>query len=184
MSSLLLTNSIVKEKYMKQMQKLKDEMKQMKDDCDAKIQKVKDECNAKKQKPKKPKGLKEPKEIEKLKETKKLKETEKLKETSPRSKSYSEYAKKVNEGSPLTFGGGKSAHHRYRNVEYHREGNGHHTIRRVHIVGGKGHKSVTTQMGKTRRIAKKALSKDEIEKICNRKFIPGLFDDCMTKPAK
>lgn len=172
MSSLWLTNSIVKEKYMKQMQKLKDEMKQMKDDCDAKIQKVKDECNAKKQKPKKTKVLKEPKE------------TEKPKETSPRSKSYSEYSKKVNEGSPLTFGGGKSAHRRYRNVEYHKEGNGHHTIRRVHIVGGKGHKSVTTQMGKTRRVAKKALSNDEIEKICNRKFIPGLFDDCMTKPAK
>jgi hypothetical protein len=160
MSSLWLTNSIVKDKYTKQIQKLKDEMKQMKDDCDAKIQKVKDECNVKKQKPKKPK------------------------ETSPRSKSYSEYAKKVNEGSPLSFGGGKTAHRRYRNVEYHREGNGHHTIRRVHIVGGKGHKSVTTQMGKTRRVAKKALSKDEIEKICNRKFIPGLFDDCMTKPAK
>ena len=160
------------------MQKLKDEMKQMKDDCDAKIKEIKDDCDAKKQKPKK---TKEPK---KLKEPKKPKETEKPKETSPRSKSYSEYAKKVNEGSPLTFGGGKSAHRRYRNVEYHREGNGHHTIRRVHIVGGKGHKSVTTQMGKTRRIAKKALSKDEIEKICNRKFIPGLFDDCMTKPAK
>ena len=169
MSSLLLTNSIVKEKYMKQIQKVKDEMKQMKDDCDAKIQKVKDECNAKKQKPKKTKEPKKPKGPN---------------ETSPRSKSYSEYAKKVNEGSPLTFGGGKSAHRRYRNVEYHREGNGHHTIRRVHIVGGKGHKSVTTHMGKTRRIAKKALSKDEIEKICNRKFIPGLFDDCMTKPAK
>lgn len=178
MSSLLLANSIVKEKYTKQMQKLKDEMKQMKDDCDAKIKEIKDDCDAKKQKPKK---TKEPK---KLKEPKKPKETEKPKETSPRSKSYSEYAKKVNEGSPLTFGGGKSAHRRYRNVEYHREGNGHHTIRRVHIVGGKGHKSVTTQMGKTRRIAKKALSKDEIEKICNRKFIPGLFDDCMTKPAK
>ena len=181
MSSLLLTNSIVKEKYMKQIQKVKDEMKQMKDDCDAKIQKVKDECNAKKQKPKKPK---EPKKTKKPNEPKEPKEPKGPNETSPRSKSYSEYAKKVNEGSPLTFGGGKSAHHRYRNVEYHREGNGHHTIRRVHIVGGKGHKSVTTQMGKTRRIAKKALSKDEIEKICNRKFIPGLFDDCMTKPAK
>jgi hypothetical protein len=167
MSSLWLTNSIVKEKYTKQIQKLKDEMKQMKDDCDAKIQKVKDDCDAKKRKPKKPK------------------ETEKLKETSPRSKSYSEYAKKVNDGSPLSFGGGgKTAHRRYRNVEYHREGNGHHTIRRVHIVGGKGHKSVTTQMGKTRRIAKKKLSNEEIEKICNRKFIPGLFDDCMTRPAK
>lgn len=178
MSSLLLANSIVKEKYTKQMQKLKDEMKQMKDDCDAKIKEIKDDCDAKKQKPKK---TKEPKKTKKPNEPKKPKGPN---ETSPRSKSYSEYAKKVNEGSPLTFGGGKSAHRRYRNVEYHREGNGHHTIRRVHIVGGKGHKSVTTQMGKTRRIAKKALSKDEIEKICNRKFIPGLFDDCMTKPAK
>ena len=187
MSSLWLTNSIVKEKYMKQMQKLKDEMKQMKDDCDAKIQKVKDECNVKKQKPKKTKGPKETEEPKKTKgpnETEEPKKTKGPNETSPRSKSYSEYAKKVNEGSPLTFGGGKLAHRRYRNVEYHREGNGHHTIRRVHIVGGKGHKSVTTQMGKTRRVAKKALSNDEIEKICNRKFIPGLFDDCMTKPAK
>jgi hypothetical protein len=157
MSSLWLTNSIVKEKYTKQIEKLKDKMKQMKDDCDAKIQKVKDECNVKM-----------------------------TKETSPRSKSYAEYSKKVNNGSPLSFGGGNktTAHRRYRNVEYHKEGNGHHTIRRVHIVGGKGHKSVTTQMGKTRRVAKKALSKDEIEKICDRKFIPGLFDDCMTKPAK
>ena len=37
----------------KQMQKLKDEMKQMKDDCDAKIKEIKDDCDAKKQKPKK-----------------------------------------------------------------------------------------------------------------------------------
>lgn len=157
MSSLWLTNSIVKEKYTKQIDKLKDKMKQMKDDCDAKIKAVKDQCDAKKPK-----------------------------ETSPRSKSYVEYTKKINEGSPLSFGGGNktTAHRRYRNVEYHKQGNGHHTIRRVHIVGGKGHKSVTTQMGKTRRVAKKALTKDEIEKICDRKFIPGLFDDCMTKPAK
>jgi hypothetical protein len=111
--------------------------------------------------------------------------TNKIKnENSPQSRSYREYNRKIGEGNeegPFLIGGSKSQRH-YRNVEYHREGKGHHTIRRVHIMGGKGHKSVTTQMGRTRRTLKKALTKDEIEKICNRKFIPGLFDDCVARP--
>ena len=112
------------------------------------------------------------------------------KKKSPMSNTYEEYKKKIekgNDGSPLSFGGAsvkKSAKRHYRNVEYEKHGNGHHTIRRVHIVGGRGHKSVTTQMGKTRRTAKKALTKSEIEKICKREFVPGLFNDCMVKHEK
>jgi hypothetical protein len=88
---------------------------------------------------------------------------------------------KGGENSPLSFGGSKTAkQRRYRNVEHFNHGKGRHTTRRVYIVGGKGHKSVTTHKG----TAKKALSPDEIEKICKREFIPGLFDDCMAKHAK
>ena len=79
----------------------------------------------------------------------------------------------------MFIGGSKLSQRQYRNVEYKKHGHGHHTIRRVHIVGNKGHKSVTMQMGKKRNTVKKALTKGEIEKICNRKFIPGLFDDCV-----
>ena len=116
---------------------------------------------------------------------KKIKEEYELDKSSgintPVSISYPEYKKKHlgNKDSPLSFGGSKSR--RFRNVEYRRHGNGHHTIRRVNIVGNRGHKSVTTQMGKTRRIAKKALTVKEIKKICNREFIPGLFDDCVKR---
>lgn len=108
----------------------------------------------------------------------------KHKERSPKSISYAEYKKKIEKGgenSPLSFGGSKTAkQRRYKNVEYLRHGKGRHTIRRVNIVGGKGHKSVTTHKGTT----KKALTKDEIEKICKREFIPGLFDDCVVKHSK
>jgi hypothetical protein len=108
----------------------------------------------------------------------------KHKDMSPKSISYSQYKRKIEKGgenSPLSFGGGKTAkQRRYRNVEYVRHSKGRHTIRRVNIVGGKGHKSVTTHKG----TAKKALSKEEIEKICKREFIPGLFDDCVAKKTK
>lgn len=101
---------------------------------------------------------------------------------SPKSISYSQYKRKIEKGgenSPLSFGGGRTAkQRRYRNVEYVRHGRGRHITRRVYIVGGKGHKSVTTPKGTT----KKALSPDEIEKICKHEFIPGLFDDCTKKP--
>jgi hypothetical protein len=111
--------------------------------------------------------------------------TEKMQnENSPQSESYVSYNRKIRQGNkegPIFIGGSKSQR-QYRNVEYKKHRRGHHTIRRVHIVGGKGHKSVTTQMGKTRRTVKKVLTKDEIEKICNREFIPGLFDDCVSRP--
>ena len=89
---------------------------------------------------------------------------------------------KGNKSGPLSFGGGSKTikQRRYRNVEHFNHGKGRHITRRVYIVGGKGHKSVTTHKG----TAKKALSPDEIEKICKREFIPGLFDDCMAKHAK
>jgi hypothetical protein len=127
--------------------------------CDLKIKKIKEEYDLK---------LKD--EFDKSSEI-----------NAPKSISYPEYKKKHlgNKDSPLSFGGSKSR--RFRNVEYRRHGNGHHTIRRVNIVGNRGHKSVTTQMGKTRRIAKKALTVKEIKKICNREFIPGLFDDCVKR---
>ena len=127
--------------------------------CDLKINKIKEECDLKlKDELDKSSGINAPKSI-----------------------SYPEYKKKhmTDNQSPLSFGGSKSR--RYRNVEYRRHGNGHHTIRRVNIMGNRGHKSVTTQMGKTRRIAKKALTVKEIKKICNREFIPGLFDDCVKR---
>ena len=108
----------------------------------------------------------------------------KHKDGSPKSISYSQYKRKIEKGgenSPLSFGGSKTEkHRRYRNVEYVKHGKGRHITRRVHIVGGKGHKSVTTLKGTT----KKALSPDEIEKICKREFIPGLFDDCVAKHTK
>lgn len=109
----------------------------------------------------------------------------KHKDMSPKSISYSQYKRKIEKGgenSPLSFGGGSKTakQRRYRNVEHFNHGKGRHTTRRVHIVGGKGHKSVTTHKG----TAKKALSKEEIEKICKREFIPGLFDDCTAKHAE
>ena len=119
---------------------------------------------------------------------KKIEEMRKPKQNSSSiSKSYTEYKKKLEEDeSPLSFGGGDKTHQtvekqHYKNVEYQRHSKGHHTIRRVHIVGGRGHKSVTLQRGKLRRTVKKALTKSEIEKICKREFIPGLFNECMNK---
>ena len=153
-------SNIYEEKYRSKLEKK----------CDFKINQIKKEYDLKIQK------IKEKSELH-LKDA-----CEKSSINTPKMISYAEYKKKhLNQDeSPLSFGGsGKSR--RYRNVEYHKHGNGHHTIRRVNIMGNRGHKSVTMQMGKTRKIAKKALSKDEIKKICNREFIPGLFDDCINK---
>lgn len=163
MTSLLIVNSILKEKCDKKLDKMKKDYESKLDSCEKKLKILHDD-------------------YEQLKIAKKH-----PKKKSPMSISYSEYKKKINDGGPVSFGGAsvkKSAKRHYRNVEYQKHGNGHHTIRRVHIVGGQGHKSVTTQMGKTRRTAKKALTKSEIEKICKREFVPGLFDDCMVKQAK
>ena len=126
----------------------------------------------------KPKPKPKPKPINNNKD----KNSKDSKNGSSRSNTYKKYKEKIEEGSPLSFGGGSRTEkqHRYRNVEYIRHGRGRHTVRRVHIVGGKGHKSVTTHKG----TAKKALSPDEIKKICKREFIPGLFDDCVANKAK
>ncbi len=166
MNSLHFTNTIWQERCDKKIAKLKKNYESKLDSCEKKLEILHDD-------------------YDQLKIVKKH-----PKQKSPMSISYEEYKKKIekgNDGSPLSFGGAsvkKSENRHYRNVEYQKHGNGHHTIRRVHIVGGRGHKSVTTQMGKTRRIAKKALTKSEIEKICKREFVPGLFNDCMTKQAK
>lgn len=92
-----------------------------------------------------------------------------------------ENIRKDNKSGAPSFGGGRTEkQRRYRNVEHFNHGRGRHITRRVHIVGGKGQKSVTTPEG-TRT---KSLSPDEIEKICKREFIPGLFDDCVAKHTK
>ena len=152
--SLHFLSNISEDKYRRKFEK----------QCDSKINKIKEKYEL---------------EINKIKEKYELDKSSGI--NAPKSISYPEYKKKHldNKDSPLSFGGSKSR--RYRNVEYRRHGNGHHTIRRVNIMGNRGHKSVTTQMGKTRRIAKKALTVKEIKKICNREFIPGLFDDCVKR---
>ena len=67
---------------------------------------------------------------------------------------------------------------KYNNVEIQNKGNAK-TVRKVHIQNKKGHKSVSVYIrNKHVRTVKKPLSNDEIRKICNRKFIPGLFNDC------
>jgi len=144
--------------------------------CDRKIEKVKKEYNSKIELCEK--RLKrvgdDYKQMNILKNNRELIR----KENSPQSRTYDEYEKKINRGSPIMIGGRTR---RYRNVEYQKH-RGHQTIRRVNIVGGRGHKSVTIQDGGgKKRTAKKALTKDEMEKICSRKFIHGLFDDCVEK---
>ena len=70
---------------------------------------------------------------------------------------------------------------KYKNVEIQHAGS-KKTVRKVHIQNRKGHKSVTVYRGKKRvHTVKKPLSKDEIAKICKRKFVPGLFNDCETR---
>ena len=70
---------------------------------------------------------------------------------------------------------------KYMNVEIQHAGNTK-TVRKVHIRNRKGHKSVSVYRGKKHvHTVKKPLSKDEIAKICSKKFIPGLFNDCKTR---
>jgi hypothetical protein len=68
----------------------------------------------------------------------------------------------------------------YRNLEC-QYNSGRKTVRRVYIMGKKGHKSVYYYDKGKRKGVKKALTQKEIEKIINREFIPGLFDDCVVK---
>jgi len=58
-------------------------------------------------------------------------------------------------------------------------------VRKVSIKKGRGYKSVTTyRKGKRVSTVRKPLHKDHIEKIKMRKFIPGLFSDCVNCKTK
>ena len=63
----------------------------------------------------------------------------------------------------------------YKNTEKRMHG-GKQVIRRVHVTGNKGFKSVS---GRHMRTVKKPLTRREIGHIKKRKFIKGLFDDCV-----
>jgi len=57
--------------------------------------------------------------------------------------------------------------------------NGIKTIRKVSVKNGKGHKSVTKyRKGKRLGTIKKTLHGGHLRLIEERKFIPGLFEDC------
>ena len=72
----------------------------------------------------------------------------------------------------------------YSNVQKHHTG-GKKTMRKVHITGGKGHKSLTRyKNGKICYCGKRKLSSREILLIHDGKFIPGLFDSCKPKTRK
>lgn len=64
----------------------------------------------------------------------------------------------------------------YKNTEK-RVHRGKHVVRRVHVTGDRGFKSVSIRHKKTRTV-KKALTRREICQIKKGKFIRGLFDDC------
>lgn len=67
---------------------------------------------------------------------------------------------------------------KYKNVE-HKHVGGRKTVRKVHILHGKGYKSVTVyNKGKHSKTVKRRLSSNEINQICAGKFIPGLFNNC------
>jgi hypothetical protein len=69
-------------------------------------------------------------------------------------------------------------HLQYKNVE-HKVSKGTRITRKVHIKGGRGHKSVCEYRGKKKIFsAKKPLTLEEMEMIHRGKFIRGLFDDC------
>ena len=61
----------------------------------------------------------------------------------------------------------------YKNTEK-RVHRGKHLVRRVHVTGGRGFKSVS----RGTRTVKKRLTRREICHIKKGKFIRGLFDDC------
>ena len=65
----------------------------------------------------------------------------------------------------------------YKNTEKRMHG-GKHVVRRVHVTGNKGVKSVSVRHQRKTRTVKKPLSRVEIGHIKKGKFIKGLFDDC------
>jgi hypothetical protein len=67
----------------------------------------------------------------------------------------------------------------YENIESSQKG-GIRTIRKVSIKNGKGYKSVTKyNRDKYVGTSKKLLEGGQVVMIKNRKFIPGLFNDCV-----
>ena len=71
--------------------------------------------------------------------------------------------------------------HHYQNKETKILGDGTKVVRKVHIKGGKGHKSVSHyKRGKHLFTSKKPLKSGEIGLIKIGKFIPGLFKDCVS----
>jgi hypothetical protein len=66
-----------------------------------------------------------------------------------------------------------------------RVANGKKTVRVVSVKNGRGYKSVTKYRGKKRvGTVKKRIHDDHIQLIGGGKFIPGLFNDCITKNCK
>lgn len=60
--------------------------------------------------------------------------------------------------------------------------NGIKTIRKVSVKNGKGHKSVTQyRNGKRLGMTKKRIHGGHMSLIKERKFVPGLFEDCCIK---
>ena len=75
--------------------------------------------------------------------------------------------------------------HHYENNETKILKDGTKIMRNVYIKGKKGHKSVTQfKRNKHLYTVKKCLSNKEISLIKNRKFIPGLFKNCVCKTKK
>lgn len=71
----------------------------------------------------------------------------------------------------------------YHNVEVKHE-QGAKQTRRVYIKGGKGHISITERRKNKNYKVKQTLKKHEIKAICERKFIPGLWNSCKAKLNK
>lgn len=70
-------------------------------------------------------------------------------------------------------------HFVYASQQIHHHGNDK-TVHRVTVKNGKGHKSVTKyRRGKLMSRVKRLLREEEMEHIHRKKFIPGLFRDCI-----
>lgn len=65
----------------------------------------------------------------------------------------------------------------YKNTEKRMHG-GKHVVRRVHVIGTRGFKSVSIRHKRKTRTVRKPLTRLEIACIKKKKFIKGLFDDC------
>ncbi len=77
-----------------------------------------------------------------------------------------------------------ATHFTYNSLQSHStfmNGMGRTQVMEVKIKNGKGHKKVTLKNSKGRTIATKAidLNDEEIGRIMNKEFIPGLFRACL-----